>query len=104
MFLWLESERMMQDQGLIINGLWIQGKGEFRASGLGSALSGSWHRLSLLSNVLSSQDLLEKHVFLCSLISLISGMLRQFEWKRLLFQAKIFKRKGNSMHLVGDEG
>ena len=50
------------------------------------------------------QDLLEKHVFLCSLISLIFGMLRPFEWKRLLFQAKIFKRKGNSMHLVGDEG
>ena len=60
MFLWLESERMMQDQGLIINGLWIQGKGEFRASGLGSALSGSWHRLSLLSNVLSRPGLVGK--------------------------------------------
>ena len=60
MFLWLESERMMQDQGLIINGLWIQGKGEFRASGLGSALSGSGHRLPLLSNVLFRTGLVGK--------------------------------------------
>ena len=71
----------MQDQGLIINGLWIQGKGEFRASGLGSALSGSWHRLSLLSNVLFTPGLVGKACILVLFDILIFGMLRTFEWK-----------------------
>ena len=92
---------MMQDQGLIINGLWIQGKGEFHASGLGQHCQVPGIDCLYSPMYCPGQDLLEKHVFLCSLVSLFLVCLEHLNGK---FQAKNLKGKGNSMHLVGDEG